>query len=197
MRLTSYLTTALAGAATASSVQLSDAEVVAVIIRTVTTIQQQALPGQLLKRDTSACVTAVSNFGTNVDVDSLPTQPPKLQSDISSYLSAHPSETDICTLNFTGILSAEASSYTSSVSSWVSEHIIAIRSVYSACSDLPIISETLAQIAGPCSIDLDQITGTGVPAAASTSSSSDSGADAVGASSAVVALVAGFVALLM
>ncbi|KAH6658683.1 hypothetical protein BKA67DRAFT_219306 [Truncatella angustata] len=134
-------------------------------------------------RDTAACTSAASKYLPSI-TDSVPTP----SGEVLTYL-ATATLTDECAFpTVTGTLGSSLSNYASSYSSWQSQHLPEVRSVYQACSDVPeVTSELNSYFAGAtgsaCSSILAQIT--------SASSSKNAGPRETGMPFAAAALAAG------
>lgn len=95
--------------------------------------------------DTEECLS-VAGAHTSITAD-FPLPPTQLLT-ATDYVDI-PTVTDACDFPLiTGSVGQVITSYSAAVQSWQDKHITALRSMYSACSDVPIFSEVVAQLGG-------------------------------------------------
>lgn len=143
-------------------------------------------------RDTSACLSAATKYLPAIQSDV-----PTANGAVVSYLITA-SITDQCAFpTVTGTLGSSISSYASSYSSWRSEHLSELRSVYLACSDVPEVTSQLGSYfadatGSACSSILAEITGT-----TSSTGSKNAAPRETGLPIAAAAMVAGVAAAML
>ncbi|TFB01414.1 hypothetical protein CCMA1212_007026 [Trichoderma ghanense] len=105
-------------------------------------------------------------------LQSLPTPPPKLLSDLSK--SAQQQQTDPCKFSFPASLSDDASSYSSEVLSWYSGHKAELTSLAKECS----AAQTYTDLVNVCTDDDSSGSGSAAPKTTGASASKTAGAGA-------------------
>ncbi|KAF6819438.1 hypothetical protein CPLU01_13030 [Colletotrichum plurivorum] len=128
---------------------------------------------------TPECLSVVAS-NTAITAD-FPLPPAQLAT--ATDLGAVPTVTDPCDFpTVTGSLGPVITSYSAALQSWQDKHITALRSVYSACSDVPAFSELVGQFGDAiCSTALAPFTSalpTAVSTATATVTESASGTEA-------------------
>ncbi|KAF6807024.1 hypothetical protein CSOJ01_08447 [Colletotrichum sojae] len=128
---------------------------------------------------TPECLSVVAS-NTAITAD-FPLPPAQLAT--ATDLGAVPTVTDPCDFpTVTGSLGPVITSYSAALQSWQDKHITELRSIYSACSDVPALSELVGQFGDAiCSTVLAPFTSalpTAVSTATATVTESASGAEA-------------------
>ncbi|OLN97422.1 hypothetical protein CCHL11_00960 [Colletotrichum chlorophyti] len=163
---------------------------------------RRAIDVDLVARDEAACTSAVAEHMTVTE--DFPLVPTELASATDVDI---PQITDPCVFpSITGSVGQVITSYSSALQSWQDAHITEIRSIWSACTDVPLVSEALDAFADQlCSTALAPLTASGTAvttatatadvsvtetvtsgAAGATGTDAAAGADGAAASSTVV-----------